>query len=67
MNTHIRVLIVEDSDDDATLVLREIQRGGYEVDSLRVQTAVDMQEALDHQTWDLVISDHSMPQFNGMI
>src|SRR5688572_3129564 len=65
MNARLRVLIVEDSEDDARLLLREIQRGGYEVDSERVQTAASMQAALDHQTWDLVISDHSMPQFDS--
>jgi len=65
MTTPIRVLIVEDSEDDCALVIRELQRGGYEVQFQRVDTPAGLKSACDAQQWDLVISDFSMPQFSG--
>jgi PAS domain S-box-containing protein len=62
----LRLLIVEDSDDDALLTIRELKRAGYEVTFERVQTAETMSAALQADTWDLVIADYSMPQFTGM-
>ncbi|MCI0577115.1 MAG: response regulator [Chloroflexi bacterium] len=62
----LRVLLVEDSEDDAALLLRELQRGGYEPLSRRVETAADMQAALEGQEWDIIISDYTMPQFSGL-
>jgi DNA-binding NtrC family response regulator len=60
-----RILIVEDSEDDAALVVRELGRGGYDVNFERVETATAMAAALEQQTWDLVIADYSLPQFSG--
>jgi two-component system, cell cycle sensor histidine kinase and response regulator CckA len=65
MNIPLRVLVVEDSEDDAALLVRELRRGGYEVSHERVDTASSMSSALDRQGWDLVVSDHSMPHFSG--
>ena len=65
MATHLRILLIEDSEDDARLVLREIQRSGYEVHFERVETAGAMRAALTHQAWDLIICDFSLPQFNA--
>ena len=65
MGTHLRILLIEDSQDDARLVLREIQRGGYEVESERVETADAMRAALARQAWDLIICDFSLPRFSG--
>jgi two-component system cell cycle sensor histidine kinase/response regulator CckA len=62
----LRVLIAEDSEDDALLLIRELQRGGYDPEYVRVATADAMTAALDRQAWDLVLSDHSMPHFSGM-
>lgn len=66
MGPRLRVLFVEDSDDDMHLVIREIQKGGYELEWDRVDTRTDMQAALEDRSWDLIISDHSMPQFSSM-
>ncbi|MGI0493911.1 response regulator [Alkalinema pantanalense CENA528] len=65
MSSHLRVLVVEDSEDDTLLLLRELRRGGYRVDSVRVETATEMQVALDRQSWDLVIADYTLPQFSA--
>ena len=65
MTEPIRVLIVEDSEDDAALVLRELRRGGYEPVYERVDTRDAFNAAINHKTWDIVLSDYSMPHFKG--
>src|SRR5512144_406952 len=65
MGTYLRILIIEDSKDDAELILREVQRGGYEVESERVESADAMQTALARQRWDLIICDFSLPRFSA--
>jgi diguanylate cyclase (GGDEF)-like protein/PAS domain S-box-containing protein len=64
MEPSIRLLIVEDSENDAALVLRVLQQGGYEIASERVDSASGLAQALNKK-WDIIISDHSMPQFTG--
>ncbi|MDB5581171.1 MAG: response regulator receiver modulated sensor-containing diguanylate [Bradyrhizobium sp.] len=66
MNTPVKVLLVEDSEDDAKLALRALKRGGFEPASTRVQTAADLRTALSREHWDAVISDFSMPGFTGL-
>ncbi|HWY32076.1 MAG TPA: PAS domain S-box protein [Candidatus Acidoferrum sp.] len=61
----INVLVVEDSDNDTLLLLQELRRSGYEPNHCRVDTAGGMQLALQQHTWDVVLSDYSMPQFSG--
>jgi PAS domain S-box-containing protein len=61
----LRLLLVEDSEADAELLLRELGRGGYAVASERVEDAASMKAALARATWDLVISDCSMPNFSA--
>ena len=65
MGVPLRVLLVEDSENDALLLLRELRRGGYEPIFRRVETAAGMEAALE-EAWDLIISDHSMPAFNSV-
>jgi PAS domain S-box-containing protein len=65
MERPLRVLIIEDSEDDTQLLLRELRRGSYEVDFERVETAEAMQSALAQKTWDLILSDYTMPLFNA--
>ncbi len=66
MGIPLRVLLVEDSEDDATLLLRELRRGGFDPLHQRVDNRKDMEEALHAQRWDIVISDYVLPQFDGM-
>ena len=65
MDVKLRVLLIEDSEDDALLLVRTLRRGGYDTTWERVDTAADMEAALDGRSWDLVISDHSMPAFSS--
>jgi len=60
----LRVLIVEDSQEDAELIVLELKRGGYDPDYLRVDEAGAMRQALEQREWDLVLSDYSMPRFS---
>lgn len=64
MGRALRLLLIEDSDDDELLVLRELRRTGYDVSHRRVQSADEMRAALA-EPWDLVISDYSLPQFSA--
>ncbi len=61
----LRVLIVEDSSDDAELMLLELRRGGYEPDWLRVETAEEMRAALREGSWDVILSDNTLPSFRA--
>ncbi len=61
----LRVLIVEDSEDDAALLVRELRRGGYTVRTERVETAAAMRAALERDTWHVVLADYSLPAFSA--
>ena len=65
MATLLRVLIVEDSEDDTQAMLRELRRGGYEVEHQRVEVRPAMQAALAQSTWDLILCDFTLPRFNA--
>ncbi|MDP3879493.1 MAG: ATP-binding protein [Dehalococcoidales bacterium] len=62
----LRVLIVEDSEQDAALLIMELQKAGYSPVYKRVDTASEMSDALDTEAWDIIISDHSMPSFSSL-
>jgi signal transduction histidine kinase len=57
--------MVEDSPADAELLLHELKRSDYEVVATRVETADAMLSALESNSWDVVISDYSMPTFSA--
>jgi signal transduction histidine kinase len=65
MGQKLRLLIVEDNERDAALLVRELQRGGYDLTFERVDTPDAMNAAIDRQSWDLVVSDYSMPCFGA--
>ena len=61
----LRLLLVEDSEADATLLVEYLRQGGYEPDVTRVDSAKALSRALDSDDWDLVIADYTMPGFSG--
>jgi sigma-B regulation protein RsbU (phosphoserine phosphatase) len=64
MGQPLRVLLIEDSDFDATLLIRMLGKGGYKLQHERVETAEQLQNALQRD-WDLVIADYNLPQFSA--
>lgn len=65
MSKSLRVLIVEDSVDDTDLLVRELRRSGYDPLYERVEDAPAMKAALTQQTWDIVLSDYTLPRFSA--
>jgi PAS domain S-box-containing protein len=65
MEKPLRVLLVEDDENDALLILRELRKQGYQPIHERVDTAEAMQAALERRSWDIILSDHSMPAFSS--
>ncbi len=66
MQMPLRVLIIEDSEDDTILLVQALRRGGYVPVFEQVDTPAAMTAALNGQPWDIVISDYSMPNFSGL-
>src|SRR4029079_7952046 len=65
MRKSLCALIVEDSANDAELLLHELTEGGYDVVHERVQTPAEMTTALARRPWDVVLSDYSLPGFSA--
>jgi diguanylate cyclase (GGDEF)-like protein len=61
----LRLLLIEDSEDDAALVVRALTRGGYEVTVARVDTPEALIDAIDQHAWDVTVADYTMPRFSG--
>jgi PAS domain S-box-containing protein len=61
----LAVLIVEDMESDAQLLVRMLTKAGYRLTFERVETAAQMRSALEKQAWDMVISDFNMPELDG--
>lgn len=62
----VRVLIVEDSRDDADLMIRYLRKGGFKPKSHRVESAAGLTSALRKDHWDVVLCDHNMPGFDSV-
>jgi len=66
MATPLHILIVEDSEDDAELLLHALRRGGYDPVFERVDSGSAMEMALARHKWDVVVADHNLPQFSSL-
>jgi DNA-binding NtrC family response regulator len=65
MKVPLRVLLVEDSESDADLIVRQLKKAEYSVHHERIENAKEMKKALEKQKWDIVISDYKLPRFNA--
>ncbi|MBI2285047.1 MAG: PAS domain S-box protein [Bacteroidetes bacterium] len=65
MPNELKLLICEDDETDALLLLRQLQKDGYQLHSLQVDNAHDFTQALENSAWDLIISDYNIPGFGG--
>ncbi len=66
MSIPLKVLIVEDSEEDTMLILHEFRKYGYMPDYIQVMDAESLASSIDEGGWDLILSDYSMPSFDGM-
>jgi diguanylate cyclase (GGDEF)-like protein/PAS domain S-box-containing protein len=64
-NNSLRVLIVEDSENDASLLIREIKKGGYNPSHERVTTPAAIKKAIKEKKWDIILCDYMIPRFNA--
>ena len=62
----LRILCVEDSENDVELLLRELRKGGFVPEYARVDNEIDMRAELSGTAWDIVVSDYSLPNFDGI-
>ncbi|HET9122294.1 MAG TPA: response regulator, partial [Acidiferrobacteraceae bacterium] len=65
MPKRLRILTIEDSEDDTELLMRDLRRGGFDPEWERVETADEMRTALAAGSWDVVLSDNMMPNFSA--
>ncbi len=65
MASALKLLIVEDSEDDALLLVRQVRKGGFDPTVLRVDSLKAMAEALEGESWDVVVSDYRLPGFTA--
>lgn len=65
MSRPLRVLLIEDSDDDEALILRELKLGGFSPQSRRVQNRDELRRALGEQSFDIILCDYSLPELNA--
>ena len=65
MSRLLRVIIVEDSESDAALLVRTLRQADYQPNWRRVETAAELNRALDDGVWDVVLADDSLPSFDG--
>ncbi|MDD8025333.1 MAG: PAS domain S-box protein [Acidobacteriota bacterium] len=66
MSDSLAVLLVDDSESDAALIVRSLEKGGYAVQSERVQSAAEMRSALSRRAYDVILSDYNMPEFSAL-
>jgi signal transduction histidine kinase/CheY-like chemotaxis protein len=62
----LQVLLVDGSEPDAALIFQALEQGGLRIQARRVGTALDLRQALEATTWDLVLTEFSLPDFDGL-
>ena len=66
MKRELRVLVIEDSEFDAQVMISLLRRAGYDPYMLRVETRETLAEAITGKTWDVILADYNLPTFNAL-
>lgn len=66
MENPLRILIIEDNESDAALIIRQLKKAETNITCEVIETALQMESVLYQQQWDFVICDYSLPQFNAI-
>jgi len=66
MGKPLQVLMIEDSENDALLIIQVLKKGGYDPEYTRVETARAMQNALRDKPWDIILCNYQLPKFSGL-
>ena len=66
MKRQLRVLVVEDSEFDAQVMVNLLRRAGYEPYMERVETPETLAQAVSSKSWDIILSDYNLPNFNAL-
>ena len=61
----LRLLMIEDSEDDALLIIRNLKKGGFNLVYERVETAAAMKKVLKEKQWNIILCDYGLPKFNA--
>ncbi|MBX2865140.1 MAG: EAL domain-containing protein [Leptolyngbyaceae cyanobacterium MAG.088] len=65
MSEPLNVLVIEDSEDDTLLIIRELRRNGFDPSWQRVETAEELSAMLENRLWDIILSDYTLPHFSA--
>ncbi|MBI5404259.1 MAG: PAS domain S-box protein [Ignavibacteriae bacterium] len=60
----IKILFIEDNEDDFSLMMREFKKAPFEIDYTLIDNAINLETELNKE-WDIIISDYALPGFNG--
>jgi hypothetical protein len=63
----LSLLLIEDSEEDALIILHELKQGGYDIDFEQVDSSGKLEASLAARSWELILSDFAMPQFSGTV
>ncbi len=66
LEQELAIIVIEDSPDDAELLLHALYAGGFTINAQIIDTAKELEDMLDQESWDVIISEYSMPRFDGL-
>jgi len=62
----LRLLFIEDSENDTLFIKRQLEKAGYQIQYNRVEDKQGLKKALTEEKWDAIIADYQLPRFNGL-
>ena len=65
MNKDLKILFIEDNEDDVLLISRKLKKEGFTFSHKVIKTAAELEDSVKNERWDLILSDYSLPGFTG--